>query len=139
MNSIIPSFPKNEEIRSKWKEFIDHVSVDTSSMTKSVLTKWGDQLDVYIIDLLELIAKEVGYKITRLELKKELWLPKIFQQSAQNQEALTQILTGKKAIKVELTSNIKADESKVIQDNLISYIKGEKPIKVMVLSQKTKK
>ncbi len=135
LNMIDFEFYNNERIRELWKIYLDHFG---TQYEESEISLWISRGDDFFIDLLHEMATSLGYSFDRVHLKKGIYTPIAHGDLEMEQLAirknLTKILSGEKALPMEVTS-LPYDEDalssqKELQSKLISFLDGNSTVRV---------
>lgn len=106
LNMILLDFYGNQRILDSWKSYFDHLSHVPGSDNNDNWIIWIEKKEELLADLLYDMAIDVGYDFDKVNLKRFIYYPKAFgdsqQQSALIRNGLLDILSGKKAIKIEV-------------------------------------
>jgi hypothetical protein len=107
LNAVPLSFTgpgKEKQVLEGWQEYLDHLGTDS----KVNANAWLEKRSELMVELLHRMSRCLGYKIEKLRIKKEGYLPQLFLDVEQEQTALRRQLidltdgTGKKKLAVAL-------------------------------------
>jgi len=139
MIDIIFYKDKSEKpVREAWKKYLDHLNNPPLAQDQSA--HWNERRDDLFVDLLSKMAESLGYHFDDVHLKKGIYFPQAHsdQELAQIaiRDSLVKVLSGEKAIPMEVVSFPVSDEAiakqDAIQTKLIEYLEGERTVKVKI-------
>lgn len=70
---------KEKPIIEAWKIYLDHLNTHVDQKDpdfQSKLVRWGEKSDEYLIELLYSMAKALGYKFDKVQLKRGVYTPR---------------------------------------------------------------
>jgi len=101
---------KNKLVLDAWKSYLDQLRSLQENPTESQLQSWSDRKDELFIDLLFEMSHAIGYDFDKVHLKRSIYSPR-----AHGDQEL---------------------EIKLIRENLVAILAGEKPIPMKVIISK---
>jgi len=132
---------KEKKVSEAWKEYHDHLNQPFEEEEFKSWVKRGDEL---FTDLLYEMAISIGFHFDKIQLKRGVYFPRAHDQQELAQliirDNLVKILTGKKALPMEVVSfpvsEEALDKQNKVQDSLIEYLAGDTVIKVKLVEDK---
>lgn len=128
---------RDKEVTRRWRIYADHLDTPFSDDPSS-LRSWVDRGDEYFTDLLEAMAKALGYDFDKVQLKRGIYHPRAHTEADWRREtfekALLRIVTGEDALPVRLTdAEGSPNEDAVLQElrqRVINSFDAEGALKV---------
>ena len=117
LNMIDIEFFKNNKITEAWKLLLDNFANYPQNSNeenyKSKLSSCAEKSDVLFVDLLSEIAKSLDYKFDKVQLKRNIYIPKGQANIIMDQEfmrhAFVEVLLGKRSIPIKVIDVAKDD------------------------------
>src|SRR5262249_50295289 len=110
---------KEREVSRRWRIYADHLNIDLEGSTDAQLTAWNVNKDEYFTDLLEAMAKALGYNFDRVELKRGIYSPKAHGAAELEQRiilrGLVELLTGRQPLSMRVTDFPVSEEAMQLQ------------------------
>ena len=87
LNSIDIYFDRDEEVSKKWREYLDSLNnPNKEKISEDEANSLKDKADEKFIDMLEVMAKAVGYKkFDKIYIKNTTYLPEVYLGYLENQ------------------------------------------------------
>lgn len=123
-------------VTDAWHEYLDHLG------TKSEDSTWVGRSDELFTNLLSAMAEDVSYSFDRVQLKKGAYSPVAHGEQEQQAQAirqqLSEILSGKRSVKMEVTdfpfSQDAVDAQVKLQGKLADALNGEGALCVKMIT-----
>jgi hypothetical protein len=110
---------KEREVSRRWRIYADHLNTDLEGSTDAQVTAWNVNRDEYFTDLLEAMAKALGYNFDRVELKRGIYSPKAHGDAELEQRiilrGLVELLTGRQPLSMKVTDFPVSEEAMRLQ------------------------
>ena len=129
---------QDREIREAWQVYLDFLN-QRPPVGEDAAKAHNDKGVDYLVGLLELIAKVLGYDFNKVHLKRGGYYPGFHATGDQAKlsilDSLAKILVGQKAVPMSVVSFPVSDESlrrqNEVQDALLETLAGKKPLMVV--------
>lgn len=86
------------EVVNRWRIYADHLNVKTDEEDKAAVRVWTDKSDDLFTDLLEALAKCLGYPFDRVQLRRGIYFPRAHDEQERRrmvfENAICKVLTG---------------------------------------------
>lgn len=123
-------------VTDAWHEYLDHLSTKTEDGT------WAARSDELFTNLLSAMAEDVGYSFDRVQLKKGAYSPIAHGEQEQQVQAMRQllreVLSGERAVKMEVTtfpfSQEAIDAQMQLQGKLADALSGDGALRVTMVN-----
>lgn len=114
---------KEREVITRWRIYADHLNVTVDDSTNQArVDAWIDRSDVLFTDLLEALAKALGYNFNRVEIQRGIYRPRAHNlldaRAEFIQRALAEVLAGKTPLAMRVTEFPVSDEAVSLQTRL---------------------
>jgi hypothetical protein len=110
---------KEREVSRRWRIYADHLNTDLDGSSDAQVTAWNVNRDEYFHDLLEAMAKALGYNFDRIELKRGIYSPKAHGDAEvrqrQMEHGILDILAGRASLPMKVTDFPISEEALALQ------------------------
>ena len=134
LNMIDIEFFKNKKITEAWKLLLDNFANYPQNPNEknyeSKISSCAEKSDGLFVDLLSEMAKSLDYKFDKVQLKRNIYIPKGQANIIMNQEfmrhAFVEVLSGKRSIPIEISNVTREDTEEGMKKLKQALIKGNK-------------
>lgn len=98
---------RDKEVTRRWRIYADQLNLPFDEDDQTSLRNWVDRGDELFTDLLDAMAKALGYDFDRVQLRRGIYYPKAHSEAERRREvfdkALVRIVTGEDALPMKVT------------------------------------
>jgi len=106
LNSIDLLFHKDKKVVDAWRIYHDHLTSLDPSPSDAQLEQWVKRDEDYLVELLAVLSRTLGYDFDTGRLKRAIYKPRVHAEHQSDSEMirrLADILSGRQAIPVRVT------------------------------------
>jgi len=113
---------KEREVLKRWRIYADHLNLDVDEASEAKVTAWNVNGYELFADLLEALAKALGYSFDRVELKRGVYWPKAHGDAEIRQRiierGLLEVLIGKQPLAMRVVDFPVSEEAFELQQQV---------------------
>lgn len=119
---------RDDAVIDAWRAYLDHLSIDYHKVAQDQMAALGIKREDLFSDLLFAIAQRVGYRFTKVQIRKGLYLPNAHEAMEQKrqeiQSVLPDLLAGRRPLAIKVSNDQEMAEIAAHQNGWQANILG---------------